>query len=768
MKITRFLKIKSYRIFRDFSWPNGLLPFARYNLFYGWNGSGKSTLSSVFTLLQRKEALSEGEVIIETDGTNRIQGSQFDATATPPTRVFNRHFVDNTLVAIRNAKAQPIFYLGQQSVEEAQVLSRKRGELVDVKAELMAANTTVSNATRDVEKYATSQARNVKTMFSGCRAYLTFDRRRFIDCVERIKALSNPLQALTEEEKASLHIKQRLQPKSDVYFSGSTGVDVTSLVRQVCEMLSQTVVSAVIDKLANDPPLARWVQEGLALHSGTRHTLTCQFCGNIFADETRHQFEAHFNDAYTRFQSVLQSMVGMIKARLPKVDVSFPADSAFYDNLQDEYKDSVFKAKQTNEKLKSILGILLKALEDKKSRPFEQMRLQDILEQNRFKLSDVETLEAQLLDEYRSINLIVQKHNNQTQTIERERESAYVKLVDDFLLATISEYDQLKSAEQAATNSRDELQTRCDTLDLEISEIERRLIESRRPVEELNNELHSYLGRDELSFELEDAGYKLLRSGHVADNLSEGECTAITFLYFLKTLSDRNFDKGNGIVVIDDPVSSLDDNALFSAFAYMKERVKDCGQLFILTHNFSFFRQVRNWMFNMHGPLKREKRYYSIMARKVNSLRSAVIAGLDPLLLQFESEYHFLFKVLSDVANSSGDEALACYYNIPNMARRLLESFLAHYVPNRQGELFHKMENIQYDGAIKTRILRLLNFYSHMAVASEPGHDPTVLSETQDVIRELLEMIKALDENHYNGMVSLISTNTSATSEDNP
>lgn len=102
------------------------------------------------------------------------------------------------------------------------------------------------------------------------------------------------------------------------------------------------------------------------------------------------------------------------------------------------------------------------------------------------------------------------------------------------------------------------------------------------------------------------------------------------------------------------------------------------------------------------------------------------------------------------------------------MARRLLESFLAHYVPNRQGELFHKMENIQYDGAIKTRILRLLNFYSHMAVASEPGHDPTVLSETQDVIRELLEMIKALDENHYNGMVSLISTNTSATSEDNP
>ena len=210
MKITKFLKIKNYRIFRDFLWPNGLPSFAHYNLFYGWNGSGKSTLSSLFALLQRKEALSEGEVIIEVDGTNRIQGSQFSTVETPPTRVFNRHFVANTLVAIKNANATPVFYLGQQSVEEAQVLERKRGELVDVKEELIAANTTVNNATRAVEKYATEQARNVKTMFSGCRAYLTFDRRKFIDRIEQIKTLSNPLQALTEQEKMSLHTKQRL------------------------------------------------------------------------------------------------------------------------------------------------------------------------------------------------------------------------------------------------------------------------------------------------------------------------------------------------------------------------------------------------------------------------------------------------------------------------------------------------------------------------------------------------------------------------------
>ena len=44
MKLTRIGKIKAHRVFRDFSWPTDLQPFAQFNLIYGWNGSGKTTL----------------------------------------------------------------------------------------------------------------------------------------------------------------------------------------------------------------------------------------------------------------------------------------------------------------------------------------------------------------------------------------------------------------------------------------------------------------------------------------------------------------------------------------------------------------------------------------------------------------------------------------------------------------------------------------------------------------------------------------------------
>ena len=93
----------------------------------------------------------------------------------------------------------------------------------------------------------------------------------------------------------------------------------------------------------------------------------------------------------------------------------------------------------------------------------------------------------------------------------------------------------------------------------------------------MNAELRSYLGRDELQFQMKETGYTLTRSGKSVSHLSEGERTAIAFLYFLKSLQDRSFDLRNGVVVIDDPVSSLDANALFFAFGYMKERTKECG-----------------------------------------------------------------------------------------------------------------------------------------------------------------------------------------------
>lgn len=761
-KIMKFLKIKNYRIFRDFSWSVDLPSFARYNLFYGWNGSGKSTISSLFAYMQRRESLTEGDVTVEVEGAVSVRGTLFSTANIPAVRVFDGNFTRSTLAAIKSASAKPILYLGQKNADDARALESKRGELKTVRESLDAAVSDVNGKVNAVDRYASEQARIIKHHFSASPTYVTFNKTRFLDGIKRIRSIQPKLQPLSEEEKLALDKKRFMQPKADIQSVSPQCIDLKHLVSQVSEALDQTVVSTVLSELASNPPLAKWVQDGLVLHSGIHQSTRCRFCGNVFSENRRREYEAHFNDAYARFQSTLQRLCTDIESRIRQASVTLPAESDFYEDLRSEYATAAVRVTNLLSEAKSALNVLLDALEIKKNKPFEQMRLADVEKEKLRCFSDVDVFDAEITESFEAINGVIDKHNRQTKTIATERDSAYNKLVGDCLLSAASEYDVLKSSEKSALDKKNTLQTQHDLLVSEIEEIELRLTDSREPVEELNKELHAYLGRDDLSFRIQGTGYELLRLGRIANNLSEGECTAITFLYFLKTLEDRDFDKTNGIVVIDDPVSSLDDNALFSAFAYMKDRVKDCGQLFILTHNFQFFRQVKNWMFNLPNQKKnnidrRPGRFYGLKCSLVDNVRTTAICKLDPLLLEFESEYHFLFKTLYEVANSTEAQELSRYYNVPNMARRILESFMAHYVPDIHGELFKKLECVEYDNAIKTKILRLLHTYSHLDVVAEPGHDPTVLSETREVVKELLMMIKALDENHYNRMVSLIS-----------
>ena len=45
--IKKINRIKDFGSFEDFTWPNDLPEFKKYNLFYGKNGSGKTTLNAV-------------------------------------------------------------------------------------------------------------------------------------------------------------------------------------------------------------------------------------------------------------------------------------------------------------------------------------------------------------------------------------------------------------------------------------------------------------------------------------------------------------------------------------------------------------------------------------------------------------------------------------------------------------------------------------------------------------------------------------------------
>jgi wobble nucleotide-excising tRNase len=213
-----------------------------------------------------------------------------------------------------------------------------------------------------------------------------------------------------------------------------------------------------------------------------------------------------------------------------------------------------------------------------------------------------------------------------------------------------------------------------------------------------------------------------------------------------------------GIVVIDDPVSSLDSNALFSAFAFMKERTQDAGQLFVLTHNFAMFREVKHWFHKgLRGPDRKKRRFYMLTPYLSGGHRYARLEPLDRLLRHHQSEYHFLFKKIHEEANKKRPRELADFYPLPNLARRLVESFLAFRYP-ASFELLDQMKSSTLDPTKRTRLYRFLNTYSHREVIEEQQHDLTLLAQTPQILLDLMDFMATEDKKHFDEMVKAISS----------
>lgn len=597
----------------------------------------------------------------------------------------------------------------------------------------------------------------IKEALLGSQDHANFDKRRFRQSVENLKTQTPQPTPLSEADKEKLHKQKELQAKPSIRKISVGLPDLSVEQRQVSKLLQQSVASQIIDELANDTVVGDWVQKGLPLHQGERKSDTCRFCGNPFPSERRSALEAHFNDAFATFQNNLEQAIGRIKRQQEDLDaIAFPDESRFYDHLLDEAGRAILGAKDSIQPVKRALQDLQVLLENKKAKPFESMAMEN--EQSR----DL-PVTIDLRNAVEAVNGVISKHEETTQNLNSEIRQACKALERDYVRDAQEKYDELSQAATEAEASLTEARQKPTKLQDKIGTIERQIVEHRRPAEELNRELHAYLGRDELHLEIKDTGYTLTRAGNTATHLSEGERTAIAFLYFLKSLADKGFDSTKGIVVIDDPVSSLDANALFSAFGYMKERTKHCHQLFILTHNFAFFRQVKNWFHHLKGQNKkkleqRPARFYTLLASIINGDRSATLVTIDPLLEKYESEYHFLFRQVYDVAHAAAPAAeLAQYYGMPNIARRLIETFLAYRFPDSSGDLVKRMDRVDFDTAKKTRILRLLNTYSHSGGISDPEHDPTVLAETQEVMKLILELMKEIDTDHFDGMMNLMT-----------
>lgn len=778
MKINRIQRLKGYRIFRDFSWPAELPNFGQFNLIYGWNGAGKTSLSTLFRCMQTKVKPDGADVQIIVDN-NSISGQEFETSQALPTlRVFNRDFVDrNVFEKPEEKEFPPVYFLGEDSADKQKQISELKLSEQDIRKSILEFEKVKKEAATELNTYCTAQARSIRNLLLGDARYNNYEAPKYKEQLSHLDLLDTLPTQLSPIERGRLESTIGAKPMEKLSEPTFGDLDLTGLTHKIQEALGQTVVTRSISTLVDNPTLATWVQHGLELH---KNTDTCQFCDQLLSPSRIGELEAHFNDQLKQHQELIDELLLAVEGLETTIaSRKLPLKNQLYEHLRASYEKSLSTSNQQSNLLLTYLGSLKRALIAKRNEPFKKLNAYSFITSYEGTSTQdsstlIKVLEAVLIgvsawgallgaNALEDVTQIIKSHNSHTDNFDKEAKFARTALEQDEIIRSFEAWKALQTKSNNAISDLNNANKKLQAVKGEITTLEREIRQHRRPAEELNIELASYLGRDELKFDVKDNGYTIARGDQPAVHLSEGERTSIAFMYFLKSLKDTGFDIKNGIVVIDDPVSSLDANSLYCAFGHMKAYTRDAAQLFVLTHNFAFFRQVKNW-FNAEGKfLKRpynpakstDVHFYMLNCEIKETGRNAKLETLDPLLHAHESEYHYLFRCVQEGASKGAPKTLSEVYGMPNIARRLLESFLAFRVPGKAGELRQQVESLTGDPAKKSRIVRFLHTYSHADHIAEPEHDLSLLSETPFVLNEILELIKLNDANHYDAMSAL-------------
>ncbi|HOB34341.1 MAG TPA: AAA family ATPase [Bacillota bacterium] len=614
--ISRFESIKNHRVFQNFRWTSDLGSFSKYNLIYGGNATGKTTLANLFRVLEKREEIHEGEFTVSIAGRS-ISSKDLTSEPLPPIRVFNEGFINENVFTL-SGSVSPIFVIGEKSIEAQKQAEELKKQLRDKLEEQVRLKKDVEIREDSLEEFCTDAGRKIKLLLSssGKNPYNSYTRRNFIKTAEELAANGTYSSFLLDESE-----KERLMkiiagtPKDRVSPLRFKLPDLGFFTEQTARILGKSVLAQFIFELKNDPALAEWVQEGMEQHK-KKNSSACLFCGQPLPPERLRRLEAHFNHQYTDFIVEIDKLMELIQHQIDELDnVKLPDKAALNDHLVQAYIDAIKELDSEIERTKAVLRELLSDLNEKKGRVFEKYQPRPIGY-------------SPHSDPIAKINEIILRHNQETGDFQSVVNEARSKLEKAMVAESMESYLVRKRNLAAAKEKLNECESAIRDLRCRIDEIEIAVTSHRRPAEELNLDLQQFLGHDFLRLEAMDSGYRIMRNDEVATDLSQGERAAIAFLYFLKTLDDKDFDRNRGIVVIDDPVVGLDEKSMSYAFNFLKDRVADVAQLFILTHSQQFSRQIQTW-FKESMKISASVSCYKLDCATTNSGRSSKLVVLD-------------------------------------------------------------------------------------------------------------------------------------------
>ncbi|WQX16129.1 AAA family ATPase [Helicobacter pylori] len=694
-------KIKSFKAFCGLDMIE-MDEFKHYNIIFGNNGCGKTSLTRAFELLIPKNKHIEKYRTISADKSPSIEFECEDRSykiepngdiRVPPFKVeiYNSDFLHNNAplnseFGLKKLDDGTIILEGSVLGEETKEINQLkdcRGKVEKrqkkIKDENDSENTLSTKQESEIKKYDKEIEKIRKKMTSntikitpdeiGINDFCKVSKDKFKYQEDALTDLEKDFNELDEAIKKFDDLKemelpkdyQTIKDKLESLFS----FDIDKRAGQVSEKIKEH-----ISKVGRE-----FIEKGIKLQKEMPDN-ACPFCTQKIPHEIIQEYTSYFNESVEAFNQDSLEISGTLKNILNQWNIKEILQS--FERFEPFMKKDFSKNKESLEKALEQIKALLEELQK------EVVKKEGVKNKEKFQETD-----KKLSENYKKL----QKCVNETRNIlnqKKEQKKKLEKLKTELKEARIKKvkhdsYDSQKSKEEAKrklsilNRGHERLKCLLEKIDKKLKELN----DQKRPDIEIINNYLKALNLPKYSL---DKDYRIVLNSDVLENseakiiLSDGEKTTLVFAYFLARLKlfYKKEDLKNLVVVIDDPISSLDEQRIYNTTCLVakinqelaREKLsneKDRAQVFVLTHNHTFMARLINMVDKKHA------RYFQL-ERHQNQLK---IVCKNEVVGYFDTFYLLLFKEVYEFAEKGKvqdnfNEAI----NYGNKVRILLESFL--------------------------------------------------------------------------------------------
>ena len=720
----------------------------KINFIYGANGSGKTTVSnfllnpSDYKYQDCSLKWKNGQVI------NNIM-------------VYNKTFKETNFNSYNNIKG--VFTLGQATDNEIKKIDEKKellktieeqGKGFKIKLDKLKGTDDDLGEIQILEsdfqelcwvKLYKEYENIFNEAFEGSKRKLAFKDKILNDYFNNQSSLLS-IEELEEKSKIIFgEIPKELNFISSIEFTNLNVIESNEIWNKKIIGKSDVNIAKLIQSLnIND-----WVSQG---KDYIQENNICPFCQQeTITDDFIKQLEDYFDNTY------IESINNI---KLFKENYNLLSENIVNQLNQIEQEEELNRNTNLDiEKFSIYLKTLISQLNSNK-----EILLSKIKEASRgLELTSTKEQFENIKNLIDSANEKIKKHNKIVENYQTERNllisSIWKFLVHSFyneIKDYIKKHQGLEKGIEKLNESYNQKRKEWKELDIEIKELGKNLTSVQPTIDEINKLLkyYGFLNFEIVPSEIGKNQYQVKREdGSLAqETISEGEITFITFLYYYQLTKGAVQEEevsNDRILIIDDPISSLDSNILFVVSTLIKKIIDEVRngignikQIIILTHNVYFHKEVS--FINSRDISGRNDTYFWLLRKKNKVSLFNAFEMKNPI----KTSYELLWQEIKDRDNNS-------LITIQNTMRKIIENYfkiLGNYTDESLIQKFGTFE----EQIICKSLISWINDGSHSV------SDDLFIEVQDDTVDRYLDVFEKIfifteHEGHYKMMMKNIN-----------